>query len=441
MLLTQIPGYFKERRDRLAQSQPSAMFVFPSAHEVLRNPDVHFPFRQESNFYYLCGFDEPDSCLVLTPSGSKPGTHRTVLFVRRRDPEREMWEGERHGPEGALRVFGVDESYPIEELDQRLPELIRGSERVYYRMGHDEGMDRRMVTALEQVRRSQGRSGKSLLPVADPNEILGEMRLFKSAEEVELLRKACQVTALAHKTAMKEARPGMNEAEIEALIEYVFRRNGCQRVGYGSIVAGGRNATCLHYRSNCESLRDGSLLLIDAGGELGYYTSDITRTFPVGKRFSDAQKKVYALVLVAQKEAIRMVAPGATIPSIHQHVCEVMVEGLLSLDLLQGKKEEIIKTGAYRRFYPHQTSHWLGMDVHDLGRYVTDRGEPRKLEAGMCLTIEPGFYVQPSDLDAPAQFRDIGIRIEDDLLVTITGNEVLTRDAPKEIEEIEALRS
>jgi Xaa-Pro aminopeptidase len=443
MLLKKVPAFFKERRERLMSAYPSAVFIFPSSEEVLRNPDVHYPFRQESNFYYLSGFEEPESFLVLAPSKSRPGSHRSVLFVRKRDPEKEMWEGERYGIEGALQVFGVDEAYLFVEFDKKLPELLDGTEQLFYRIGLHDATDRKVMAAVEIFRRAQGRSGKALLPIHDPTEPLGELRIFKSAEEIKILRRACEITALAHKTAMVELRPGMNEFEIEALVDYVLRKNGCQRVGYGSIIAGGKNATCLHYRSNNESLKDGDLLLIDAGGEFDYYTSDITRTFPVGQRFTLAQRKLYDLVLASQKEAIAMVKPGVTLPEIHKRVCEVLVDGLLSLGLLQAKnsaeREKILTESGHRRFYPHNTSHWLGMDVHDVGLYRKD-GEPRKLEPGMVLTIEPGLYVQPTDLAAPREFKDIGIRIEDDILVTSTGNEVLTRDAPKEIEEIEALR-
>lgn len=433
MLLSQLPSFFKSRRSNLMKAHPHATFIFPAAPEVLRNPDVHYPYRQESNFYYLTGFEEPEAFLVLTQK-------KTILFVRKRDREKEMWEGERYGVDGARQVFGADEAFLTEEFDQKLPELLKGSEQVYYRLGMNEEVDRRVLSALEVHRRSLGRSGKSLPPLADPNEAVGEMRIFKSPEEVEILRKACQVTAKAHQAAMREVRPGMNEFEVEALIDYSFRRGGCQRVGYGSIVAGGRNATCLHYRANNEGLRDGDLLLIDAGGEFDYYTSDITRTFPVGKRFTAAQAKVYDLVLKSQKAGIAMAKPGATLPGIHRHICEILVEGMLSFGLLKGDVNEIIQSGGHRRFYPHNTSHWLGMDVHDVGLY-TKEGEPRKLEPGMCFTIEPGFYVQPTDHDISAEYRDIGIRIEDDILCVAGGCDVLTKDAPKERAEIESLRA
>jgi Xaa-Pro aminopeptidase len=437
MLLKQVPGYFKARREALMQSAlktapGGAVFLFPSNEEVLRNPDVHYPFRQESNFQYLTGFEEPESFLVLTPS-------KTILFVRHRDPEKEMWEGERYGIDGAQSVFGADEAYTIDQLDRKLPELLHGAERVYYRIGMNERNDRRVLAGLETHRRALGRSGKSLAPLADPNEAVGELRLFKSADEIELMRKACKITALAHKTAMKEVRPGMKEFEIEALIDFEFRRHGAQRVGYGSIVAGGVNAACLHYRANNDVLRDGELLLVDAGAEYDYYTSDITRTFPIGKGFTPAQARLYDLTLKAQKECIAMAKPGARLPDIHRLAIDVLTDGMLSLGLLTGTPDDIFRTGGFRRFYPHSTGHWLGMDVHDVGLYTKD-GEPRKLEAGMVFTIEPGFYVQPTDRDAPAEYRNIGIRIEDDILVTAKGHEILTSDAPKERAEIEALK-
>ncbi|MBC7691335.1 MAG: aminopeptidase P N-terminal domain-containing protein [Methylotenera sp.] len=441
MLLSNVPGYFKSRRDSLMKAQPGAAFIFAASPEYLRNPDVHFPFRQESNFYYLTGFEEPEAFVVMVPTGSQGrGSYKTVMFVRKRDPEKEMWEGERYGTEGAMKIFGADEAYLHEEFDRKLPELIRASEKIYYRVGMDESTDRRVLAALETHRRSMGRSGKALSPILDPNEVIGEMRLFKSPEEAETLRKACQITARAHTIAMKEVRPGMNESEIEALIDYELRRGGCQRVGYGSIVAGGKNAACLHYRHNNEVLRDGDLLLVDAGGEHNYYTSDITRTFPVGRKFTAGQAKAYDLVLKSQLEAIALAKPGATMPAIHQKATEVLIDGMLSLGLLKGKASAVFKTLEYKRFYPHGTGHWLGMDVHDVGLYMKN-GEPRTLEAGMCFTIEPGFYVQPGDREVAAEFRNIGIRIEDDILITANGHDILTRDVVKTRDDIENLRA
>jgi Xaa-Pro aminopeptidase len=440
MLLNQVPAYFKSRRDRLMKSCPGAGFVFPSNPDFIRNSDVHYPFRQESGFYYLSGFEEAESYLVLVPSSSHSGGYKTVLFTLSRDPDKEIWEGERYGIEGAQSVFGADEAYPVGEFESKLPDLLKGCERVFYRVGVHPAQDQFIISILEGLRRSQGRSGKPMVALEDPNGPLGEMRLFKSSDEIATMRKACEISALAHKTVMKETRPGMNEGEIEALIDYQFRKMGCRRLGYPSIVAGGKNATCLHYRSNNEVLRDGDLLLIDAGGEYDYYSSDITRTFPVGARFSTAQAKIYDLVLRSQKEAIDMARPGVTLPAIHKHVCRILVDGLLSLGLLHGNAEDLLKSGEYRRFYPHSTSHWLGMDVHDVGLY-TKNGEPRALEAGMVFTIEPGLYVQPSDREVHEEYRTIGIRIEDDIVITSTGCDVLTKDVPKERSEIEALRS
>jgi len=445
MLRTEIPAYFQARRDALMKANPESAFIFPANPEIIRNNDVSYPHRQDSNFFYLTSLEEADSILLLVPSGSQssrsPG-YRMVLFVPPKDPEKEMWEGERYGVEGAISVLGADEAYPIDEFDLRAPMLIKGVDQVFYRIGmpNHEATDRRVLGVLEKVRKSLGRSGKSLMKIADPNEKIGEMRLFKRPEEVALMRQSGAITAEAHRRVMAEVRPGMNERDVEALIDFYFKRGGCARNGYGSIVAGGKNAACLHYRSNNEVLRDGDLLLIDAGGEYEYYSADITRTYPVGRRFNEAQGKVYDLVLKSQVEAIAMTKPGARIPDIHAHVCKVLIEGLLSLGLLEGSAEEVLKTGRFRRFYPHNTSHFLGMDVHDSGLYLKN-GEPRVLEAGMVLTIEPGFYVQPRDLEAQAAYRDIGIRIEDDILVTPSGCENLTAGVPKTREEIEKLRA
>ncbi len=446
MLLTTVPPYFRSRRDTLMKKAEAegAAFIFPAAREVLRNPDVHFPFRQESNFYYLTGFEEPEAWLVLIPAGASKGAGaRSALFVRKRDPVMEIWEGERYGTDGALKVFGIDEAYHVDEFERKLPELLKGVEKVYYRANRDEAEDRVVLKALESVRRSQGRSGRPLLPIGDPDSMLAAMRVIKAPEEIEMMRKACAITAATHKAAMSEAKPGVNEFEIEAFIDYQFRKQGSPRVGYGSIVAGGKNACCLHYRANNEVLRDGDLLLIDAGAEYGYYTSDITRTFPVGRTYSKTQAKIYDLVLKAQTECIAMAKPGATQAELHRHASEVLVEGALSLGLMKGKTEDIISSGQVKRFYPHGTGHWLGMDVHDIGIYQVpgkDGLMPRKLEPGMMFTIEPGFYIQPDDKDAPEEYRGIGIRIEDDILITSSGCEVMTAGVPKTREEIEALK-
>lgn len=434
MLISSLPNFFKARRDALMKKPEckGAAFIFPAAREYLRNPDVTFPFRQESNFFYLTGFEEPEAWVVITPE-------KTVFFVRKRDPVMEIWEGERHGIDGALKIFGAEEAYLHEEFSEKLPELLKNVEKVYYRANLDEAEDRIVMGALEKHRRSMGRSGRPLLSIADPNTVLAGMRILKSKEEIEAMKHACEITAAAHKAAMKEVRPGMNECEVEAFIDYQFRKNGSQRIGYGSIVAGGKNACCLHYRANNEMMKDGDLLLVDAGAEYNYYTSDVTRTYPIGKKFSKTQATIYDLVLKAQLGCIAMAKPGVTQVQIHRHASEVLVEGALSLGLLKGKTEELITSGAMKRFYPHGTGHWLGMDVHDIGLYQLN-GEPRKLEPGMMFTIEPGFYIQPNDMDAPEEYRGIGIRIEDDILITPTGCDVMTSGVPKTREEIEALK-
>jgi Xaa-Pro aminopeptidase len=434
MLKSSVSSEFKKRRKKLYSADPGSVFIFPSAQELLRNPDVYFNFRQESNFYYLSGFDEPESLLVLAPK--EDGDFQSVLFVRERNIEKEIWEGERYGADRAVSVFGMDSAFLVEEFDEKFLELLAHAKKVYHRLGQSKDFDERLMTLLEKKRASVGRSGKGLLPIFDPSEALGEMRLIKSEEEISLLRKAAVISAQAHVAAMKETRPGMNEAEVEALIDYVCRKNGCQRMGYGSIVAGGKNATTLHYRANNEKLEDGTLLLIDAGGEFDYYTADITRTFPVGKKFTEAQAEIYDLVLKVQKEAISMVKPGANYQEITDRAFEVLTEGLIELGLLKGNKKDLFEAKAYKRFCPHSLGHWLGMDVHDVGLYQKD-GSSRPLEPGMVFTIEPGVYCQPGDQDVPERYRNIGIRIEDNILVTKDGSEVLTLNVPRERADIE----
>lgn len=430
---------FQKRRESLVSAQPGTVFIFPANLEMLRNPDVYYPHRQESNFYYLSGFEEPESWLVIAPKASGLGNHKMILFVRPRDPEKELWDGPRYGVEGALSVFGADEAYTLDQFPKKLLELIQGAEQIGYRVGTAEARDRVVLGVLEDMRRNQGRAGKSVLPIYDPLETVAELRLYKSPEEIALLRKACEISATAHVAAMKEVRPGMNEYEIEALIDYTFRKNGCARVGYGSIVAGGKNATCLHYNKNNEALQDAQLLLVDAGGEYGYYTADITRTFPIGRGFTPEQAQLYDLVLKAQKEVIQIAKPGLLWTALHKKACEVLVDGLLSLGFLKGKAEDILKSGEFRKYYPHGTGHWLGMDVHDAGLY-TKNGEYRKLTAGMVFTVEPGLYVQPSDISVPEKYRGIGIRIEDNILVTPSGVENLTDRAPKERADLEHIK-
>ena len=454
MIKTSIPSYFAHRRSRLfegfsKQKVDGAAVVLFSNQELTRNHDVHFLFRQDSSFYYLTGLDEPGSvCVLLSKEASSLSAaknHETILFVAPKDEEKELWEGERYGVEGAMRVFGADRSYPLAELGQRLPELLSTANRLFYRLNrpHSEHEDRLMIEALEKCKKAQGRSGKALMTVEDPQIVIGEMRLFKAPEEIELMRRASKISAAAHNSLLREVKPGMNESQVEALIDFHFRKDGCERNAYPSIVAGGKNAACLHYRRNNEILRDGDILLVDAGGECDYYAADITRTIPVGAKFSGDQTKAYDLVLKTHKMAIEMVKPGVSMVQIHRAVSESLAEGCLQLGLfngLQSSPADVVASGAIKRYYPHQTSHWLGMDVHDAGLYQLN-GEPRLLEPGMVLTIEPGFYVQANNEQVAPGFRNIGIRIEDDILVVAGGYENFTLDAIKERAQIESERA
>lgn len=420
------------------RTRPGAAFVFPAHPDYIRNDDVTHPYRQDSNVMYLSGYPEAESVLVLANG-------KSYLFVRERNPLKEMWEGEHYGSDRARKIFGVDEAYSIKEFDDRLAQILVGSSELVYKLGFHREFDERILRALEKHKQLAGRSGKSTLSISDPKEIVGELRVIKDLEEIDLMRTVAKITADGHKQIMQIVKPGMNEWEVEAEIDYQFRKRGCDRLGYGSIVAGGKNAACLHYRANNETLNDGEMVLIDAGGEKNYYGADITRTFPVGRKFNDWQAKAYDLVLKANLEGIKLAKPGSNQIDIHNRCTEILVEGFLSLGLLKGKASDLIAKNEHMRFYPHRTGHFLGMDVHDAGLYFKN-GQPTPLEPGMTFTIEPGFYIQPDDVgllagDLPGGFQSFGIRIEDDILITDSGCEVLTRDVPKERGEIEALRA
>ncbi len=440
MLKFEIPKYYKERRDQLLKDHPETSFIFAANRVPLRNSDVNYPFRQESNFYYLSGFEEPESFLVLSYNPQAPKKYRSTLFVQPRDTKMELWEGERYGKDRVQSIFFVDETKENHEFLSLLPELLKDSKKIYHLLGNDLEVDQGLIDALIAIRKKKGRSGTGLLPIYDPTPIIGEMRLVKSDAEVQVIGKACDATSKAHAIAMKTIRPGMNESEIEALLEYEFKKGGCQRIGYESIIAGGRNACCLHYTANNEPLKDGDLVLIDAGGEFDYYTADVTRTFPVGNKFSTEQKAIYEIVLEANKQAISIVKPGLAYEKIHEKAQQVIAEGLKKIGLLDGSIEEIIKDkNKLFRYFPHLTGHFLGMDVHDVGVY-RPAGKSRVLKSGMVFTIEPGIYCQPTDSKCPDSYKGIGIRIEDNILVTSGGYRVLTSEAPKEIKEIEDLK-
>ena len=408
--------------------------IVPTSPVRPRNRDVEFPFRPDSNFYYLTGFDEPEAVAALVP-GREEGEF--VMFCRERDPAAEQWHGARLGLEGVRERHGADDAYPIGDLDDVLPGLLEDKPRLYYAMGHHGEFDRRMIAWIAHVRAGARRSG-GLEEVVMLDRLVHEMRLFKSKAEVAAMSKAARVSAAAHERAMRICRPGMAEYRIEAELLHEFAQGGCRAPAYPSIVAGGANACTLHYTRNSDKLRKGDLLLIDAGAEYECYASDITRTFPVNGKFSRAQRDVYSLVLAAQAAAIDTAAPGRTFEDVHMAAVRVLVEGLLALGALKGRVKRIIDGEKYKRFYMHRTGHWLGMDVHDVGSYRTG-DEPRTLEPGMVMTVEPGLYIAPDDRKAPKRLRGIGIRIEDDVLVTQSGCEVLTAAAPKSIEEIESI--
>jgi Xaa-Pro aminopeptidase len=422
-----------ERRRTLQQRMQSGIAVIPTAPVRLRNRDSDYLYRFDSYFYYLTGFSEPESVLVLLAGEDS----RSMLFCRQRSPERELWDGFRHGPEGAKAAFGFDDAFPIEALDEALPKLLANRTTLYYAPGADAGWDARVMHWLNEVR-SQGRTGISTpAEIRDVRAILDEMRLYKDEGEIAVMRRAAAITAAAHERAMRATRPGRSEYEIEAELLYEFRRRGAQFPAYWPIVAGGAQTCVLHYRENNARLADGDLLLIDAGCELDGYASDLTRTFPVGGKFSDAQRSVYELVLAAQSAAIEAVRAGNRWEDPHNAAVNVLAQGLIDLGLCHGSREGVIDSGDYKRFYMHRTGHWLGLDVHDAGEYKSG-GEWRRLEPGMTLTVEPGCYIRPAE-DVPQAFWNTGVRIEDDVVVTATGCEVLTAAAPKLVREVEAL--
>ena len=424
----------RRRRQLMRIAGDNAILVLAAAPERIRSRDTHYPYRQDSDFWYLTGFDEPSAVLVLVP-GRAHG--ETLLFCRERDPEREGWDGPRLGPERACEALGLDDAYPIDDLDDILPGLLEGRSRVYYHFGRDTDFDLKLIGWLNRVR-EQGRHGAQ-----PPHEflelghLLDELRLFKSAEELKLMQRAADIAMAAHAAAMRAVRPGMRECELQAEIEREFRRADAVPA-YGSIVGAGANACVLHYVANNALIRDGDLVLIDAGAEHRGYASDITRTFPANGRFGKAQRALHEVVGAAQAAALAQARPGVPYDAMHAAAVESLTEGLLRLGLLKGKLGKNIADGAYRRFYRHKTGHWLGLDVHDVGDYRLD-GESRLLEPGMVLTVEPGLYIAPDDTSVHARWRGIGIRTEDDVAITRDGHRVLTQKLARSADEIEAL--
>jgi len=425
---------FRQRRLSLLARMSEAgggLAVIPTAPERVRNRDTHFPYRADSYFHYLTGFPEPEAVLVLI-AGDSP---RSILFCREKDVEKEIWDGFRHGPEAARETLGFDAAHPVGELDARLAELLADQPSLWYSLGHDTAWDMRIAQALNAVR-AQSRAGKRApSAIHDVRAVLDDMRLIKDSHEIALMRRAAAIAGAAHRRAMRFTAPGRHEYEIEAEFLHEFRRHGCQAPSYPPIVAGGANACVLHYVANDQPLAEGELLLIDAGCELDGYASDITRTFPVNGRFSGPQADIYDLVLAAQAAAIRAIRPGATFLDPHEAAVRVLAQGFVDMKLLEGSVAGVIESAAYKRFYMHRTGHWLGLDVHDAGEYRAGE-EWRKLVPGMTLTVEPGCYIRPAE-DVRAAFWNIGVRIEDDALVSADGCEILTIDTPKTIADIE----
>ncbi|HEX7335434.1 MAG TPA: Xaa-Pro aminopeptidase [Pyrinomonadaceae bacterium] len=426
----------RQLEEFMRRMAPKSVAIIPGAHDTRRSNDTHYRFRQDSDFFYLTGFEEPDSLAVIKPEAEKKYT----LFVRPRDPEREIWDGRRAGIEGAKSEFGAEESFPIAEFGSKLAEFLDGADVLYYRLGVDRDLDNAIIQEITRMRSLNRKPIHPPQTIIDPATIVHELRVLKTEDEIAIMQASADIAAEAHCEAMKTVRPGMQEYQIEALIEQVFRRHGAAGPAYTSIVGGGPNATVLHYINNDGELRDGDLLLLDAGAEFKGYASDITRTFPINGRYTKAQRDIYDLVLKAQMSCVEMVRPGVTHDQLKQHSIEVLTEGMVELGLLEGKTEELIKEKKYEKFYMHGLGHMLGIDVHDVGRYYYGT-ESRALEPGVVMTVEPGIYISPDTKDVPEKYLGIGVRIEDDVLCTNNDPRVLTTKVPKHAEEIEELMS
>jgi Xaa-Pro aminopeptidase len=426
--------YKRRRRQLMRMAGADAIAIVAAAPERVRNNDAHYPYRQDSDFHYLTGFGEPEAVLALVP-GRQHG--EAILFCRERDPERERWDGPRAGTEGAVSRYGLDDAFPIDDIDDILPGLIEGRRRVYYHFGRDTEFDLKLIGWVNRVRALVRQGAKPPHEFVALSHLLHDLRLYKSRSELALMRRSARIAAAAHVRAMQATRPGMNEHEVEAELLHTFRKHGAVP-SYEPIVGGGANACVLHYRANDAPLRDGDMLLIDAGAEFQCYASDITRTFPVNGRFSAEQRALYEVVLAAQLAAIDEVRAGRSFDAYHQAAVRAITRGLLRLGLLGGTLERNLREHAYRKFYMHKTGHWLGLDVHDVGDYRID-GEFRMLEPGMVVTVEPGLYVAPDAKGVPAKFRGIGIRIEDDVVVTDGAPEVMSADVPKDVDAIQSL--
>lgn len=429
---------FARRRHNLMQTmEQGSIAIVASSQELVRSRDTHFMFRQDSDFHYLCGFPEPNAVLALIP-GREHGEF--VLFCNDKDPQQETWHGRRIGPEAACEKYGADDAFPIDDIDEILPGMMEGRHRIYYEMGKNTGLDNQIMSWVNKIRSQVKKGAQPPGEFIDLRHALHDMRLIKSAAEQKLMKQSAEIAADAHKRAMQVCKPGMTELEIEAELHYEFTRQGARFPAYSSIVASGDNACILHYTENQSKLKNGEMLLIDAGAEYQGYASDITRTFPINGKFTPAQKELYNLVLEAQLAAIETVKPGNHWMQPHEAAVDVLTEGMIGLGILEGDKQTLIEQEAYKQYYMHKTGHWIGLDVHDVGDYTID-GEPRMLESGMVLTVEPAIYIPKDDETVAKKYRGTGIRIEDDIVVTSDGHEVLSAGVVKTVEEIETLMS
>ena len=425
---------FSERRDLLADKVLEDSAIIVSAASVKsRISDTEYSYRQDSNFYYLSGYEEPESLILIRPNQDK---ERFIIFCRDRDPLREQWDGFRTGQEGVIQDYGADAAYSINSIDEIMPKLLEGAKNIYFSMSAPCGVDAKISSWVEDIRKNTRSGAEPPQNLLSLDSILHEMRLIKESDEMDLMKQAANITTEAHIRAMQSVRPGMYEYQLEAEYLYAFNKNGARSPAYNSIVGGGNNSCILHYVENNAELQDGDLVLVDAGCEYQYYASDVTRTFPVNGKFSPEQREIYSIVLEAHKQSMEQAKPGNKWNLMHEKSVEVIVEGLLSIGLLQGSRDEIIEKGEYSKFYMHRIGHWLGMDVHDVGSYKQD-GDWRPLEEGMVMTVEPGIYILDSMEGVDDKWKGIGVRIEDDIAITDSGFEILTPDVPRTIEEVE----
>ncbi|MAE75028.1 MAG: Xaa-Pro aminopeptidase [Bdellovibrionaceae bacterium] len=431
------PDEFVQRRQRLAAMPElqNACLILPANPEVIRNQDNPYNHRQESNFFYATGFEEAGAIFVMRP-GKDP---ESVLFVNEADAHSMVWTGFRFGTEGAVRDYKLDAAFSLDEFCEMMPQLLMDVEKVYYQFDINPGLDHDVLTVLKENRRLRDRRNSGMLPIFEPMVVMGEQRLRKSPLEIQLMKESAEVASEAHIEVMKYIQPGMNEREIHGRFMFEIMKRGAAFEAYTPIVAGGANGTVLHYKFNDAVLNDGDMLLIDAGADYKFHASDITRTYPIGKAFTETQKRVYQKVLDVQKQMCQAVKPGVTFKELYDRSAVMLTEVMVDEGLLKGSVQDLVDQGLHRRYYPHGLGHWLGLDVHDIGSMIVE-GSPRKIEQGFCLTIEPGIYVPADDMEAPEELRGLAIRIEDDLVVTADGNEIMTAKCPKDVDDLESLR-